>query len=145
MAKNLQSQPESSPKSTSLPQVLKNQLIIPPKSISPPTVSADLPTKSFLERSAESLSFTLASIEYSLSPSGALRSWVKFWILLCLYVSIPILLFTPLISYVMQEFSIITQDFYTGSQYLCHSMFYVGTIVLVVVVLLALLKSFLRS
>jgi hypothetical protein len=76
--------------------------------LNPPTVEPTLEHLSFLERSTEVLRYTLLSLEYSLSPKGRLRQWIKLNILLFLWLGIPLLLFTPLVTYFLGQFVTMT-------------------------------------
>lgn len=133
--------PPPSPKlhnNHSIQNRLKPYVCIISEPINPFQVPQDLIERNFIERSVITLEFALKSVEYSLSPHGQLRAWFKFWCLLFLYSSIPILLITPILSFLLHEFTGISNDLLLTSHDLFYSILYLsgGTITLILLLLL---------
>ena len=76
-----------------------------PVALSPPTVDPDLENLPVLERVAETLRFTLLSIESAVSPQGGLRAWLKLNFLVAAVLAIPALLIVPVVTYLLSGFS----------------------------------------
>jgi len=74
-----------------------------PTPIEPPTVDPEFPEMSGLERSAESVRFNLLSLEYWLSASGRLRTWMRNNMLLASLLSVPVLIVMPLVGLLLWQ------------------------------------------
>ena len=116
--------PPNQPKN--LPQKIKpthlSTLLHNIQPISPPAPPSDLQNQSFLERTASVLSFTLRSIEYSISPKGYFRHWFKFCFRIALYLAVPTVLFAPILNLIFQQSAIISESFLLISQNLWLSL-----------------------
>jgi hypothetical protein len=69
-----------------------------------PEVDPELPNLSMIERAAEVMRYKLLQIEYTLSPEGGLRGWLKLNVLLSLLIGIPALFLVPIITYLGSSF-----------------------------------------
>lgn len=128
----------------SLVKHVGTHLSIPIKPIYPPAIP-NLDNECFLTRSFDSVAYVSKSVEYSLSPSGALRSFIKFWILLSMYLAIPPVFIIPVLLFIisdLQQLSISAEDV---SQHLFQSLLYLAGGVFSVVVVLWFVRRFLRS
>ena len=67
-----------------------------PRPLREPTLDPDFQRMSTFERVAEALRYQAARLEYSLSPSGALREWLKLNIRLFLFLAIPAVFLVPI-------------------------------------------------
>lgn len=74
-----------------------------PTPIQPPVVDPEFPKMSGLERSAESVRFNILSLEYWLSASGRLRTWVNNNMLIAALLSIPVFIVMPLIGLMLWQ------------------------------------------
>jgi len=61
-----------------------------------------------LERTAESWRYSWQLLEFTLSPQGKLRQWIKVNFLLFLWLMIPLALFLPLSTIALGQFSNLT-------------------------------------
>jgi len=66
--------------------------------IAPPIIDPDLERLAPIERAGEVLRYTLCRAEYWLSPGGLLREWLRFNLRLALWLGIPALVLTPVIT-----------------------------------------------
>lgn len=76
-----------------------------------PKTVPDLEHLPVLERVSETLRYSISHLEYNLSPNGGLRQWLKINISFLILLGIPILLFAPLLTFFMVEFTSITAYF----------------------------------
>ncbi len=76
-----------------------------PVSLNPPAIDPDLETLPVLERVAETLRFTVLSIESAVSPQGGLRAWLKLNFLVAAVLAIPALLIVPVVTYLLNDFA----------------------------------------
>lgn len=96
--------------------------------LSPPRTIPDLEHRPVLERITETLRYSIFSLEYALSPQGGLRQWLKINLSFFLLFGIPILVFAPLLTFFLVNFTSITA-------YLLHSLW---NIFLSIVLLIAM-------
>ena len=68
-----------------------------PKSIDPPQVDPDLPHLGALTRSAESIRYSILSIEFWISPNGQVREWLRHNARLGAWLAFPALVVLPLV------------------------------------------------
>ena len=84
-----------------LPGRPRARLMLPsppkPQPLEEPAVDPELPDLPALERSAEVLRYQTLRAEYSLSPGGRLRAWVKLMLILFVVFGLPAALFTPVL------------------------------------------------
>lgn len=81
---------------------------MPPTRLPLPQIAPDIEELPLLERITETLRYVLFSIEYSLSPNGGLRQWLKVNLAFFLLLGIPILIFAPLFTFFMVQFTSMT-------------------------------------
>ena len=74
-----------------------------PTPIDPPKVDPEFPAMCGLQRSAESVRYSILSLEYWLSASGKLRIWVKNNMLLASLLAVPVLIVMPLIGLMLWQ------------------------------------------
>jgi len=74
------------------------------ESIEKPAVDSHLESLPWYDRVAETMRYILLKLEYGLSPKGHLRWWMKINLLLFLLMSLPALLFIPLLLIVAGAF-----------------------------------------
>ena len=80
-----------------------------PTPLNKPIIDKDFNDLPAIERVTEALRYNLLSIEYSISPKGGLRQWIKINLSLLLLFGIPmliLLILTPLATYLMEGFVI---------------------------------------
>ena len=70
-----------------------------------PTIVPELPHLGFAARSAEVVKFQVLRLEHALSPSGALRCWLKLNLLLGLGLAISAVLLVPPATAIMAAFA----------------------------------------
>ncbi len=76
-----------------------------PQALELPQVDPELHQLSAIERSAETLRFSLRGFEYWLSPQGALREWFRFNARVAVILAIPTVLVVPFITFALGEFN----------------------------------------
>lgn len=69
-----------------------------------PEIDRELPRLPGIQRSAEVLRFKVLQLEYSVSPDGALRGWLKLNVLLSLIIGIPAIFLVPILTYLFSSF-----------------------------------------
>ena len=74
-----------------------------PKPIRTPTVDPELRNLSGIERVAETLRYTVLSIEWWLSPNGTLREWLKINGKVSSILLIPAVLVIPLVTFIVRQ------------------------------------------
>ncbi|MEA3208563.1 MAG: hypothetical protein QOE70_1620 [Chthoniobacter sp.] len=72
-------------------------------SLAPPRIDPDLTTLDPIERAAETLRYSALRTEYWLSPKGLLREWLRRILQLGVAVLVPLLIFAPLISVLLEK------------------------------------------
>lgn len=82
-----------------------------PQKIDPPEINSELPYLPLFERIVESIRYNILLTEYSLSSNGGLRAWFKFNLMIFLFLFIPLMMFTPLITYIFYSFANISEYF----------------------------------
>ena len=105
-----------------------------------PHVDPELPYLPTIERSSETIHYSLKSLEYSISPKGKLRQWIKLNLILFLWICIPVIFFIPLITYCFSQFASITGYFNECTFNLLHSLPPLLIVVIVLAVILAILR-----
>ena len=113
---------------------------VPPDSLSPPEIDPDLERESWPVRSAETLKYTIHSLEYILSPSGRLRHWVKANLLLFLWIGIPILLFLPPLTYLFNGLASISESIQVCISNLVGSILPIALLGIFLFILIALIR-----
>jgi hypothetical protein len=73
-----------------------------PQRVAPPQIDPHLDDMNILQRTAEILRYRLMALEYTLSPCGALRAFLKLCVALGLLLSIPALLIVPVLIVLFQ-------------------------------------------
>lgn len=76
-----------------------------PKAIDPPQVDPDLPHLDGITRSAESIRYSILSIEFWISRNGQVREWLKHNTHLCVWLAIPALVVVPVITFILWHVS----------------------------------------
>lgn len=66
----------------------------------------DLP---LIERTVEILKYNILCLEYSISPGGGLRQWLRINISLFILLAIPVILFLPLVLFGVEKFATISE------------------------------------
>jgi hypothetical protein len=74
-----------------------------PTPIDPPQVDSDLEKLDSLTRSAESLRYSMLTIEWWVSPNGRLREWLRHNIRLGCWLVIPSVLVVPAITFLLWQ------------------------------------------
>ena len=84
---------------------LKNLFRMPwePKSVEPPTIDPDLENLNSFQRSAESIRYSVLSIEFWLSPDGQVREWIRHHSKLALILGIPVFLLFPIVTFALWQ------------------------------------------
>jgi hypothetical protein len=72
-----------------------------PKPIAEPKPDTDLETMNAPQRSAEVIRYSLASLEFWMSPLGQMREYVRLNARLCMILLIPSALVLPLVSWII--------------------------------------------
>jgi len=97
--------PQKTSGRAALRKTISSYLPAMPIPLEKPTIDNDVSNLPFIERVTESLKYNVLCLEYSISPKGGLRQWVKINISLLLLFGIPILIFVPLATYFMEDFA----------------------------------------
>ena len=116
-----------------------------PQPLDPPTVDPELPHLTPVERSTEVLRHCILSLEYWLSPKGALRAWIRFNLRIAAILAVPALLVVPLITFALRQINTwVTQVVQSTSSFI---MFPLSALLIVGLIsaLLALSRSLLRQ
>ena len=74
-----------------------------PKPINSPRPDPDLENLDGVQRSAETIRYSILSLEFWLSPLGNLREWIRFNGKISAVLLIPALLVLPLITFIIAE------------------------------------------
>jgi uncharacterized membrane protein YphA (DoxX/SURF4 family) len=72
-----------------------------PKHIEPPQVDPELPHLDCLTRSAESIRYSLLSIEFWISPNGQVREWLRHNARVASWLAVPAFLVLPLVVLIL--------------------------------------------
>lgn len=75
-----------------------------PTPLTPPKVARSLSHLPAPRRMAEVLRYSFLRLEYWVSPGGSLREWARFNCALALLISIPVLVFAPIVSLLLTCF-----------------------------------------
>jgi hypothetical protein len=75
-----------------------------PKPIEEPEVDPDLPHLDPLTRSAESIRYSILSLEFWMSPDGQVREWLRNNTRLVVVLAIPVLIILPIITFALWQF-----------------------------------------
>jgi len=70
-----------------------------PVPLEPPQIDPDLTGLSALERSAETLRYSVGRVEFWVSPKGELRAWFRLNLLLSLLLAVPAVVVGPILTY----------------------------------------------
>lgn len=89
-----------------------------PIPLNKPIIADDFNELPTIDRVTEAFLYNILSIEYSISPKGGVRQWIKINISLLLLFGIPILIFVPLATYFMGGFETISGQFANATQLL---------------------------
>jgi len=103
---------------TAISKWLSSYFPIGPTSLNKPAIDKDFNSLPPIERVTESLIYNLLFIEYSISPKGGLRQWIKINVSLLLFLGIPILILISLGTFVMGGLADITGQFANVTQFL---------------------------
>jgi hypothetical protein len=76
-----------------------------PKRLEPPQIDPQLPKLNSLQRSVESLRYSILKAEYWLSANGSLREWLRLNCRVVVLLGIPALLVIPVITFLLTEFT----------------------------------------
>jgi hypothetical protein len=95
---------KSKSNSTAVSKTISSYFPAISKPLNKPNIDNDFNNLPAIERVTEALRYNLLSIEYSISPKGGLRQWIKINLSLLLFFGIPILIFVPLATYLMGGF-----------------------------------------
>lgn len=96
---------KSKSNSTAISKTISSYFPATPIPLNEPKIDYDFNDLPAIERVTEALRYNLLSIEYSISPKGGLRQWIKINLSLLLLFGIPILIFIPLATYLMGGFA----------------------------------------
>jgi len=112
---------------------------IAPAPLERPSIDDDFLNLPVVERVTESIKYNILCLEYSISPKGGLRQWIKLNISLLLLFGIPILIFVPLATYFMAGFSDISELFLNATHFLLESAFNILKLIGVIIVIASIL------
>ena len=84
---------------------LKNLFRMPwePKAVEPPTVDPNLENLNSFQRSAETIRYSVLSVEFWLSPDGQAREWLRHNGKLALILGIPVFLLFPIVTFALWQ------------------------------------------
>ena len=74
--------------------------------VPPPRVDRALARGNYLARTAGVLRHSVLRLEYWLSPNGLLREWCRRCLLLALFLAVPLLCFSPLVTVFLEHLTI---------------------------------------
>jgi len=103
---------------TGISKVLSSYFPNSPTSLNKPGIDKNFNSLPIIEKVTVSLIYNLLFIEYSISPKGGVRQWIKINISLLLLFGIPILIFIPLETFFMGGLANITGEFANVTQFL---------------------------
>ncbi len=110
-----------------------------PAPLKKPHIDKDFNDLPVIDRVTESISYNILCLEYSISPKGGLRQWIKINISLLLLFGIPILIFVPLATYFMAGFSDISELFSNATHFLLESAFNILKLIGVIIAIASIL------
>jgi len=117
-----------------------------------PVIDDDFIDSPTIERVYESIKYNTLCFEYSISPKGGLRQWIKLNISILLLFGIPILIFVPLATYFVGGFANISQLLAMGTKFLfdcalniLKTIFVLIAIVSVIYIILKLIAFFFQK
>lgn len=96
---------KSKSNNTAVSKTISSYFPATPIPLNKPKIDNDFNDLPAIERVTEALLYNFLSIEYSISPKGGLRQWIKINLSLLLLFGIPILIFVPLVTYLMGGFA----------------------------------------
>jgi hypothetical protein len=70
-----------------------------PQPVNPPEVDPEIEDRDPLTRSAESIRYSILSIEFWISPKGQVREWLRNNTRLAVLLAIPVFLVLPIITF----------------------------------------------
>ena len=109
-----------------------------------PSIDKNFKNLSHIERVTESLRYNVHCLEYSISPKGGLRHWIKINIALLILFGIPVMIFMPLITYLIGGVAEISGLLANASQYLFEGALnilkLIGVVIAVILGLIILLR-----
>jgi len=76
-----------------------------PKPIDPPKVDPEIESLDPLQRSAESIRYSILSTEFWLSPNGQVREWLRHNGRLAVWLAVPAFLVVPIITWILIQLS----------------------------------------
>jgi hypothetical protein len=79
-----------------------------PIPVAPPEVDPNLPLLPAIQRSSEVLRYKILQLEYTISPEGGLRGWLRFNVLVSILLAIPALFLVPVITFILSSFATLT-------------------------------------
>jgi len=106
----------------------------------PPQVVEHLEELPTLERVAESWRYGWQRLEFTVSPQGKLRQWIKINFLLFLWLAIPLAFFIPLSTFALGHFAELTGFVKAGS----YNLLEAALPLLLLSALISLIIAFLR-
>ena len=74
-----------------------------PNQLHPPAVDPMFPTMDAIQRSAESIRYSILSWEFWASPNGQVREWLRHNTRIVVLLMIPALIIIPLIGFVLNQ------------------------------------------
>jgi len=74
-----------------------------PQKLQKPAVDPMFPNMDAIQRSAESIRYSVLSWEFWVSPNGQVREWVRHNTCLVIILSIPALLIIPMIGFALSQ------------------------------------------
>ncbi len=129
---------------SSIGKVISSYFPTTPVSLEEPAIDDDFHNLPFIERVTESIKYNVLCLEYSISPKGGLRQWIKINISLLLLLGIPIFIFVPLATYFMSDLENISELFTNVTQSLLEAFFNIlkltGVIILIGTIIYIVLK-----
>lgn len=82
---------------------LRSDIAWNPTPIDKPAVHRSLPHLPWPQRVGGVLTYSMARMEYWISPSGILREWLRLVVKISLYLAIPAFLLVPIITLLLME------------------------------------------
>jgi hypothetical protein len=79
-----------------------------PEVLKPPATDQNLSERSALERSVESIKYSILSLEFWISPDGVLRQWLRFNLRVAGLIAIPTITLVPAVTLLLSQFTVWT-------------------------------------